>query len=55
MTAAHEAQQPGKVYRIGYLCAAGGCGQRFLKEGLVELGYYMEGQNIAIVNRFAFR
>ena len=21
----------------------------------IELGYYMEGQNIAIVNRFAFR
>jgi len=25
-----------------------------LKEGLVELGYNIEGQNIAIVNRFAF-
>ncbi len=33
-----EAQQTGKVYRIGYLGAAGGRGQRFLKEGLVELG-----------------
>ncbi|MCH7913903.1 MAG: hypothetical protein IH856_12850 [Deltaproteobacteria bacterium] len=48
-----EAQRTGKVYRIGFLSAAGGHGQRFSKEGLVELGYYMEGQNIAIVNRFA--
>ncbi len=52
---ARGAQRTGKVYRIGFLSAAGGRGQRFLKEGLVELGYYMEGQNIAIVNRFAFR
>ena len=50
-----EAQRTGKAYRIGFLSAAGGRGQRFLKEGLVELGYYMEGQSIAIVNRFAFR
>ena len=50
-----EAQRTGKVYRIGFLSASGGRGQRFLKEGLVELGYYMKGQNIAIVNRFAFR
>ncbi len=38
-----------------FLSAASRRGQRFLKGGLVKLGYYMEGQNIAIVNRFAFR
>ena len=55
MTAAHRGAAVGKGLSIGYLSAAGGLGQRFLKEGLDELGYYMEGQNIAIVNRFAFR
>jgi putative ABC transport system substrate-binding protein len=49
-----EAQQAGKVYRIGYLSAAGGHGLRFLEEGLAELGY-TEGQNITIVYRSASR
>ena len=44
-----EAQQPGKVYRIGFV-APWERGLRFLKEGLAELGY-TEGQNIAIVVR----
>ena len=51
---AAEAQQPKKVYRIGYLSARLRVGPReeaFLK-GLRELGY-VEGQNILIEWRFA--
>ena len=47
-----EAQQAGKVYRIGYLSAGVGSSQRFLTKGLRKLGY-VEGQNFALVHRSA--
>jgi len=49
-----EAQQPGKVYRIGYLSIASGPSPRTeaLRQGLRELGY-IEGKNITIEYRFA--
>jgi putative ABC transport system substrate-binding protein len=51
-----EAQQPGKVYRIGFLEAgAPSVNQHFLdafKRGLRELGY-VEGQNVVIEERWA--
>ena len=53
-----EAQQAGKVYRIGYLGAASPSDpsfQRFFeafRKGLAQLGY-VEGQNIAIESRWA--
>ncbi len=51
---AGEAQQPGKVYRIGYLSIASGPSPRTeaLRQGLRELGY-IEGKNITIEYRFA--
>ena len=48
-----EAQQPGKIWRIGYQ-SAGGSGERedAFRQGLGALGY-VEGQNIVIEWRFA--
>jgi putative ABC transport system substrate-binding protein len=50
------AQQVGKVYRIGYLSAAGPAPSMTtldaFKHGLRELGY-VEGQNLVIDYRFA--
>jgi len=48
-----EAQQVGKVYRIGYLTAGGGVEQSF-RDAMRQLGY-LEGQNIVIEGRFAER
>jgi len=50
---ASEAQQAGKVYRIGYLTAGGGVEQSF-RDAMRQLGY-LEGQNIVIEGRFAER
>jgi putative ABC transport system substrate-binding protein len=49
-----EAQQPGKVYRIGFLAGASGGASnlRGLRQGLRELGY-IEGKNITIEHRFS--
>ena len=51
-----EAQQAGKVYRIGYLSNRGpGHEKGYLpafQQGLRELGY-VEGKNIVIEGRFA--
>ena len=51
-----DAQQPGKVYRIGYLSAsnpsAASRSVEAFREGLRELGY-VEGRNIAIEFRWA--
>jgi len=58
LSAAHitDAQQPGKVYRIGYLQAASREQQLHLvkafNEGMQELGY-VEGRNITFEYRFA--
>src|SRR5712692_2403750 len=51
---AAEAQQAGKVYRIGYLSIASGPSPRTeaLRQGLRELGY-IEGKSITIEYRFA--
>jgi putative ABC transport system substrate-binding protein len=49
-----EAQQPGKVYRIGYLsanAASQGVSRPF-RDALKELGY-IEGRNLVIESRFA--
>lgn len=48
-----EAQQPKKVYRIGYLRDGSGIGryEELFRHGLRELGY-IEGQNIIIEWRF---
>ena len=48
-----DAQQVGKVYRIGYLTASGGVEQAF-RDAMRQLGY-LEGQNIVIEGRFAER
>jgi putative ABC transport system substrate-binding protein len=51
-----EAQQPGKVYRIGYLVPSSATAvsnvTEAFREGLRELGW-VEGQNIVIEYRFA--
>jgi putative ABC transport system substrate-binding protein len=49
-----HAQQPGKIYRIGYLAVRSGPGvlDESLKTGLRELGY-VEGQNISFLHRWA--
>ena len=53
---AAEAQQTGKVYRIGYLSASSSTTGRTVieafRQGLRELGW-VEGQNIVIDYRFA--
>ncbi len=48
-----DAQQVGKVYRIGYLTAGEGVEQAF-REAMQQLGY-IEGKNIVIEGRFAER
>jgi len=48
-----EAQQPGNVYRIGYLTAGGGVEQAF-RDAMRQLGY-LEGQNMLIEGRSADR
>jgi putative ABC transport system substrate-binding protein len=50
---AAEAQQGGKIYRIGYLTAGGSVNEAF-RQALRQLGY-VEGQNIVIESRFAER
>ncbi len=47
-------QQAGKVYRIGYLTAAGGGVEQAFRDGMQQLGY-VEGQNFVIEGRFAER
>jgi len=47
-----DAQQAGKVYRIGFLHLGSGGRVRLLREGLRELGY-VDGQNIVIEVRAA--
>jgi putative tryptophan/tyrosine transport system substrate-binding protein len=51
-----EAQQPGKVARVGYVSVRGASSQAPLleafKQGLRELGY-IEGKNVIIEYRFA--
>jgi putative tryptophan/tyrosine transport system substrate-binding protein len=49
-----EAQQPGKVHRIGYLSGRSGAGplDEVFKTALRELGY-VEGQNLKITYRWA--
>jgi len=52
---AAEAQQAGKVYRIGYLSSASASppnGLEPFRQGLREIGY-VEGRNVLIVPRFA--
>ena len=49
------AQEPGKVYRVGYLLTYGyqpGDNEEAFRQGMRELGY-IEGQNIVIEWRFA--
>ncbi len=50
---AAEAQQAGRVYRIGYLTAGGGVNQAF-RDAMRQLGY-LEGQNIVIESKSAER
>ena len=47
-----EAQQPGKVFRIGYLTGVGSTPAQAFVQGLRDLGY-AEGKNIAIEYRSA--
>ncbi len=49
-----EAQQPGKVHRIGYISGRSGAGplDEVFKTALRELGY-VEGQNTSIIYRWA--
>src|SRR4029077_15150702 len=47
-----EAQQPKKVFRIGFLAGSSENNLRGLRQGLRELGY-VEGKNITIDSRFA--
>jgi putative ABC transport system substrate-binding protein len=46
-----EAQQPGKVYRVGYLAAGSGVDEAF-RQALRSLGY-VEGRNLVLEGRFA--
>jgi putative ABC transport system substrate-binding protein len=48
-----DAQQVGKVHRIGYLTAGGGVEQSF-RDAMRQLGY-VEGRNLVIEGRFAER
>jgi putative ABC transport system substrate-binding protein len=48
---AAEAQQAGKIYRIGYLTAGGSVNEAF-RQAVRQLGY-VEGRNVAIESRFA--
>ncbi len=48
-----EAQQPGRIYRIGYLNAGTGVSEAF-RQALRQLGY-VEGENVVIESRFAER
>jgi ABC-type uncharacterized transport system substrate-binding protein len=45
-----EAQQPEKVRKIGFLNLSGGAAANIdaFRQGLRELGYYIEGQNVAV-------
>ena len=54
LCASASAQQPGKVYQIGYLAVRSGVGplDEALKAGLRDLGY-VDGRNIAYVHRWA--
>jgi putative ABC transport system substrate-binding protein len=54
LCASAEAQQPGKIYRIGLLSAGSGLGitGETFRQGMRELGY-IEGQNIFFEWRFA--
>ena len=56
LCASAEAQQPGKVHRIGYLAASDAAGESARSEeirlALRELNY-IEGQNIAFAYRYA--
>jgi putative ABC transport system substrate-binding protein len=49
-----QAQQPGKIHRIGYLSAASekGLGEEVFRQGLRNLGY-VEGRDIVLEMRFA--
>ncbi len=50
---AAEAQQAGKVYRIGYLSPRSGpTRSQWLKKGLRELGW-VEGKNVKFEERYA--
>src|SRR6266511_5247105 len=55
-TVAAEAQQPGKIYRIGYLQTSTRQEQlhmvKAFEDGLSDLGYRV-GQNVVIEHRFA--
>src|SRR5262249_14491845 len=46
-----HAQQPKKIYRVGYLTLERGIDQRF-RETLAQLGY-VEGHNLVLEGRFA--
>ena len=50
---AADAQQQGRVYRVGYLAAGSSVSEAF-RQALRQLGY-MEGQNVVIETRFAER
>ena len=47
-----EAQQTGKIFRIGYLDGAGSSPNQAVMQGMRDLGY-VEGKNIAFAYRTA--